>query len=71
MKKIEKEEIIDFKSFYFSLSGKRKVQLRNKILEGCDFSLSTFYYKLTNDNFKKLEIEQINAIFTENMDLFK
>lgn len=62
MKKQENNNVLDFKTYYQSLNEKDKIRLRDRVVEECGFSISTFYYKLTNSGFKKLEILQINLI---------
>lgn len=59
-----KNDFLSFRDFYKSLNDKDKVELREKIIEECGFSLSSFYYKLTNNNFKKLEIEKIQDLIS-------
>ncbi|NDV47011.1 hypothetical protein D0T49_08115 [Paludibacter sp. 221] len=62
MMKSENNKILAFKEYYQSLSDNEKNSLRGIITQKCEFSTSTFYYKLKNNNFKKLEINQISII---------
>ena len=71
MEESEKKEITDFRNFYRLLSNHKKSQFRNKVMDACGFSLATFYYKLTHENFKKLEIKCINEVMAESKDLLK
>lgn len=63
--KQKKKRKITVISYYRLLKLKQKSQLKKIIMETCDWSESTFHYKMENQNFEKLEIEAIEKIISE------
>lgn len=50
------------KVFYDGLDEANKRQFVKRVLEITDWSLPTFYYKLSHDNYSKLELEAISKL---------
>lgn len=65
MRDMENNKKFDFKKYYLALDDADKIKVRNKIVSECGFSISSFYYKLNHNNFKKLEVVQIGLIIEE------
>jgi len=63
--KQQKKRKITVISYYRLLKHKQKSQLKKLIMEVCDWSESTFHYKMENQNFEKLEIEATEKIINE------
>lgn len=62
MTKIQKLDRMVFKQYYYALSEKERLEVRNLILARSGMSYPTFYHKLQHDAFKPLEIELIDNI---------
>lgn len=52
--------------YYKQLNEEQKVVFRNKVLSLTGWSYPTFYYKMKNNNFSKLEREAIEKIINEH-----
>ena len=48
--------------YYNSLDKEAKKDFRRRVLEETDFSYATFYYKMRNGNWTKVETKVINSI---------
>lgn len=56
---------LNFKSYYEGLPERTKVVLRDKIVAELEVSKKTFYVKMNNATFKRLEMTLINQIITK------
>ena len=65
--KRETNIIKKFISLYDSHNETKKKILRDTILERCDFTKNTFYYKLKNGNYTRTEIEILEAILSKKL----
>lgn len=50
------------KKFYDGLDETSKKRFVKKVLDITDWSLPTFYYKLSHNNYSKLELEALNQL---------
>jgi len=64
-KKQQKKRIINVISYYRLLKNKDKGLLKVCIMEKCDFSESTFQYRIRNANFNRLELIAVEEIISK------
>lgn len=60
--KTQKKKIMKLITYYRGLKTKQKGELKAIIISECDFSESSFFYKMENLNYSKLEIGAIEKV---------
>ena len=58
-------------NYYLSLSGKVKSKFIQDVIELCDISYPSFFYKMRNDSWTKLEREAIEKFIQQKNEKSK